>query len=63
MADISKCTAVIDKDKDEICPLKDTCYRYTAVGNKFRQTYMKTPYDNDLKKCDYYWKDIRKKQN
>ena len=52
MADITKCS-------DEECPMKETCYRYTAKANEYRQSYFTnspkvkklTGYD-----CDYYWK-------
>lgn len=38
------------------CPLKDTCYRYTATPNEFRQSYfLMTPYDNEKGFCEYYW--------
>ncbi len=52
MADIMMC-------KDEECPKKDTCYRYTAKVNPDRQAYFLT--SPKRKKmggwdCDYYWK-------
>jgi hypothetical protein len=38
------------------CPLKETCYRYTAIANEFRQTYLfDVPYDKEKEKCDFYW--------
>jgi hypothetical protein len=38
------------------CPLKDTCYRYKAVANEFRQSYFSDlPYNKDEEKCDYYF--------
>jgi len=32
MVDITKCS-------DEECPMKETCYRYTAKANEYRQSY------------------------
>ena len=47
MADITMC-------RDEDCPKKDTCYRFTAIANEWRQAYfMKSPRDKD--KCNHYW--------
>jgi hypothetical protein len=38
------------------CPLKETCYRYTAMANEFRQTYLfDIPFDKEKGKCDFYW--------
>jgi hypothetical protein len=38
------------------CPLKETCYRFTAKDNEFRQAYFtETPYNKKTKKCDYLW--------
>ena len=49
MADISKC-------KGTDCPIRDSCYRYKAESNPFRQSYIAiTPYDFKLESCEYYW--------
>jgi hypothetical protein len=38
------------------CPLKETCYRHTAIANEFRQSYFfDVPFDEEKEKCDYYW--------
>lgn len=38
------------------CPLKETCYRYTAKPNEFRQSYfINSPYDKENEKCDYFY--------
>jgi hypothetical protein len=38
------------------CPLKETCYRYTAIANEFRQTYLfDIPFDKEKEKCEFYW--------
>jgi len=36
------------------CPLKQTCYRYKAMPNVYRQSYFSKP---PLLKdgCEYYW--------
>jgi len=49
MPDITKC-----EDKD--CPLKESCYRFTAKPSEYRQSYfVETPYNKETKECDYYW--------
>jgi hypothetical protein len=48
MADITKC-----EGKD--CPLKESCYRYTAIDSEYRQAYFtESPYSVLNKKCDEY---------
>ena len=50
MPDITMC-----EGKD--CPLKETCYRYTATPNEYRQSYfVNPPYDEEKKECTHYWK-------
>lgn len=46
MADISKCMG-------RNCERRETCYRYTAPENQYRQSY--TFFDDDPKKCEHYW--------
>lgn len=48
MADITKC-------KDEHCPLKKTCYRYTAKEGFFQSYFLESPRIDQ--ECDYYWED------
>lgn len=48
MSDITKCYG-------KGCPIKDTCYRYLAVGNPFRQAYWVGEVYKDGK-CDYHMK-------
>ena len=49
MPDMSMC-------KGTNCPLKETCYRHTAIANEFRQSYFfDVPFDEEKEKCDYYW--------
>jgi len=47
MADNSKC-------RDETCTLKETCWRFQAEDNPFRQSYGNYKQDKDGN-CDYYW--------
>ena len=47
MADITMC-------KGTDCPHKQTCYRYTAKANEYRQAYFIEPPIKDGK-CEYYW--------
>jgi hypothetical protein len=52
MADITKCKGVN-------CPIKGSCYRYTANESEFRQSYFtnnNVGYETkDGFKCDMYW--------
>lgn len=57
MSDISMCYAKNCKDKNK-------CYRFTAIPDKYWQSYM-DPSDKeekDRKKCSYFW-DNRYKVN
>jgi hypothetical protein len=46
MPDITLCSGLN-------CPLKDTCYRYTAKADEYWQSYFEVPpYDDE---CEYYW--------
>ena len=48
MADIRICDG-------NYCELRDTCYRYKATLNEYRQSYFtKTPNTTSYD-CDYYW--------
>lgn len=50
MADITMC-----QTKD--CPIKQSCYRFTAIPNREYQSYFtETPYDEDDERCDHYIK-------
>jgi len=51
MPDISMC-------EGGNCPLKETCYRYKAVPNEYRQSYFETPPFKMIEgevKCEHYW--------
>ena len=51
MADISMCSGTG-------CPLKDNCYRNTAIVNPWRQSYMMVvPFDMKKNSCDAFWLD------
>ena len=51
MPDITMC-------KGTNCPYKESCYRFTANPNEFRQSYFIEPpfKDND---CEMYWGDLQ----
>jgi len=50
MPDITMC-------EGQDCPLKESCYRYTATPSEFRQSYfIDPPYNEEKKECDHYWK-------
>jgi hypothetical protein len=51
MPDISMCKG--ETDKGFICPMRDTCYRYTAKPSEYMQTYFAEPPIFN-KKCEYY---------
>ena len=48
MPDISMCT-------NKYCPIRESCYRYTAIPSEYRQSYADFSYNEELKKCGYYW--------
>lgn len=42
------------------CKMRDSCYRYTAMPNPWRQMYfMSSPFDSLIGKCEYYNLDTR----
>lgn len=45
MPDITMCA-------NKECPLKDSCYRFTAIPNNYRQSYSWFPYVRDF--CDKF---------
>jgi len=47
MADISMC-------EGKECAVKETCYRFKATPNKYRQSYI-FPSNLQIGGCDYYW--------
>jgi len=47
MTDIAKCTG-------EGCPLKETCYRFTAPAEMYQSFFVNVPIKNG--QCEYYWK-------
>lgn len=51
MADITKC-------KGEGCPIKEHCYRFTAISSDDRQSYFVEPpfeLNNNKFNCKMYW--------
>jgi hypothetical protein len=54
MPDITMCSG-------KNCPLRESCYRYTAPIAGYKQAiWIVAPYDSTLKKCDHYWLAERK---
>lgn len=49
MADITMCLGTN-------CPYKETCYRFTATPNEYRQAYFMEPPIKDGE-CEHYWGD------
>ena len=41
--------------RDNECPIKERCYRYTAQPDKWNQVYGDFKYPKDAEKCDYFW--------
>lgn len=50
MPDIAMCD-----NKD--CPLRESCYRFTATPSKYMQTYADFEFTtkDDTTECEYYW--------
>ena len=49
MPDISMCN-------NKQCPSKEYCYRFTAIPNEFRQSYIDFgPEEDGMDKCSYFW--------
>ncbi len=46
MSDITKCSG-------DGCPLKTTCYRYTAPTGMYQSFFVGVPIKNG--QCEYYW--------
>lgn len=44
------------------CPLRESCYRYTAYPTRRTQSYMNPPYNPLTKDCDYHWLDSEEKR-
>ena len=38
-----------------LCPSKEYCYRFTAVPNDRRQSYMDLGPEDGQEKCDHFW--------
>lgn len=47
MADIAMC-------KDTLCKSKETCYRFKAIPNEYRQAYLNTNREEDAINCSKY---------
>jgi hypothetical protein len=53
MADITKCYG-------RECPIKPTCYRYTAPSSEYRQAFIEPPFEiteDGQILCNMYWGD------
>lgn len=58
MPDITMCTGH-QKFTNNICPLRDSCWRHTATPSEYRQSYfVDAPYieEPDGTSCEYFWK-------
>ena len=53
MADIAMC-------KDTLCKSKETCYRFKATPDNYRQAYLIPNREEDAINCSMYW-EIKKK--
>jgi len=49
MPDISMCNGMMG-----VCPLREDCYRFTAIPNPGWQTYADFEYDFTTSTCDFY---------
>lgn len=49
MPDISMC-------KGDECPIKESCYRFTAKPSEYTQSwFVDVPYSKVMERCDYHW--------
>jgi hypothetical protein len=56
MPDITMC-------EGQGCPLKESCYRFTATASSMRQAYfIDSPYNKGQKACKYYWDNGKNKK-
>lgn len=61
MPDITMCKSV--NSDSEICPKRQTCYRFKANPSQYRQSYFVTAPFNQIPQlfardeieCEYYW--------
>ena len=54
MSDITMC-------RDKTCKIKESCYRYTAKPNEYRQAYfMQSP--RTTAGCVYFWENYEAKE-
>ena len=61
MPDITMCNG-INFDTHTECPLRDTCYRFTAESDDLGQAYfVSAPYEDNG--CEYYWKTEQSKKD
>ena len=50
MPDITMCSG-------SNCPIKEACWRHTAVPNEYRQAFfMNPPFDHEANDCEMFWK-------
>ena len=54
MTDISKCSG-------ENCPMKESCYRFTAEAGQMQSYFIEPPIKDG--KCEYYWEYETKSPN
>jgi hypothetical protein len=48
MADIAMC-------RDVLCKSKETCYRFKAIPDNYRQSYLIPNREEDAVNCSMYW--------
>lgn len=49
MADITMC-------QNNICPIRQNCYRYRAIPNEKWQSYSNFSFDNEKSECEHFFK-------
>jgi len=55
MPDISMC---VNKD----CPLKDSCYRFTAIPDEIMQSYSEFQIEDESGECSGFWDNFEYKK-
>lgn len=56
MVDLCKCEGTG-------CPLKETCYRFTAYDDLYQSYFTDVPYDESKKECERYIKRMESKND
>jgi len=62
MTDLTKCYGK-DKDSDNICPIRENCWRFICPSGTMQGYFINMPYDSNTKECECFLHKIEDKQN